>query len=482
MPAQPLFQEKTSIYEHARQGCISRPPRRPRSSERKEALVATNPRDLERFVDSSTFRQGGQNQAGIECPEARRGSRLAAKSSMTATSISWDGLTLDPRPFARFDEHGTLTCGKKPAGSAGVRVIELERHAPGGIFGRPATGPGRMQWTVEQETSRLLAPDNPFKQAARDGGGVAVDRPYFDSALTIVPKVKIVRPPTCISRAGPQGDRALLAPEERREMNDYETKMQAAERVGRKAEHQKTRQANDPGSPHSLHFIMKHRYSEGAIGVDSPFNPASEVYAERRIDREKNETLSCAQAAARRQRLDGIRGNPRPRFGYDPWQHPDLPPDGGIQEGMYGGVDASSEVWGAVKPAKRNGGEHFMQTKVRSGKGSDDQTKLPKGGRPGQGGQTQQYQHCPDGSRASVRSETFRTILGVRQKVPKSDPRVRSQALWDEACGRRSYNIVSGAQLPLPAAKAERPPGRLAHPSQQSLERGRNLQGSLIPA
>lgn len=76
------------------------------------------------------------------------------------------------------------------------------------------------------------------------------------------------------------------------------------------------------------------------------------------------QTLSCAQAAARRQRLDGIRGNPRPRFGYDPWQHPDLPPDGGIQEGIYGGVDASSEVWGAVKPAKRNGGEHFMQTKV----------------------------------------------------------------------------------------------------------------------
>lgn len=44
-------------------------------------------------------------------------------------------------------------------------------------------------------------------------------------------------------RAGPQGDRALLAPEERRDMNDYETKMQTAERVGRKARHQKTRSA-----------------------------------------------------------------------------------------------------------------------------------------------------------------------------------------------------------------------------------------------
>lgn len=37
-----------------------------------------------------------------------------------------------------------------------------------------------------------------------------------------------------------------MAPEERREMNDYETKMQTAERVGRKARHQKTRCAKLP--------------------------------------------------------------------------------------------------------------------------------------------------------------------------------------------------------------------------------------------
>lgn len=46
---------------------------------------------------------------------------------------------------------------------------------------------------------------------------------------------------------------------------------------------------SDTSDMDRLDFIMKHRYSEGAIGVDSPFNPASEVYAERRIDREKNE-------------------------------------------------------------------------------------------------------------------------------------------------------------------------------------------------
>lgn len=43
-------------------------------------------------------------------------------------------------------------------------------------------------------------------------------------------------------RAGPQGDNALLTPEERRQINEYETKMQSAMRLGRKAQHQKTRQ------------------------------------------------------------------------------------------------------------------------------------------------------------------------------------------------------------------------------------------------
>ncbi|CAN0049376.1 unnamed protein product, partial [Choristocarpus tenellus] len=42
-------------------------------------------------------------------------------------------------------------------GNAGKRVVELEGHTRGGIFGRPATVPGRVPWTVEQETSKSFA-------------------------------------------------------------------------------------------------------------------------------------------------------------------------------------------------------------------------------------------------------------------------------------------------------------------------------------
>ena len=50
-------------------------------------------------------------------------------------------------------------------GIAGTRVVELEGHPPGNTFSLPAKGPGRIPWTIEQETARVLAPDNPFRRA-----------------------------------------------------------------------------------------------------------------------------------------------------------------------------------------------------------------------------------------------------------------------------------------------------------------------------
>lgn len=42
-----------------------------------------------------------------------RASRATLATSYDA-SISWDGLAVDPRPFARFDEHNTITLTKRP--------------------------------------------------------------------------------------------------------------------------------------------------------------------------------------------------------------------------------------------------------------------------------------------------------------------------------------------------------------------------------
>ena len=59
-------------------------------------------------------------------------------------------------------------------------------------------------------------------------------------------------------RAGQQGDGALLTPKERRQMNDYEVKMQDATRVARKAWSQKMRWTKD---------IYKHTHTHTQHGI-----------------------------------------------------------------------------------------------------------------------------------------------------------------------------------------------------------------------
>ena len=42
-------------------------------------------------------------------------------------SMSWDGLSVDPRPFSRLDaKPQTQNAALRPSGLAGTRVIELE--------------------------------------------------------------------------------------------------------------------------------------------------------------------------------------------------------------------------------------------------------------------------------------------------------------------------------------------------------------------
>jgi hypothetical protein len=58
----------------------------------------------------------------------------------------------------------------------------------------------------------------------------------------------------------------------------------------------------------------------------------------------------------------------------------------------------------------------------------------------------------------------------------------REQALVNAAHGGKAYNIVTGCTVPaalLPSAP-ERVCAWLGHPSQTTLERGRNMQGSLV--
>lgn len=77
--------------------------------------------------------------------------------------------------------------------------------------------------------------------------------------------------------------------------------------------------------------------------------------------------MGCARAAARRQRLDGIQGNPSLRFGYNPWQHhaPDM---GREEEDVQSGetcIRGQKKARAMEGVRGKNGSQKFLQAKVR---------------------------------------------------------------------------------------------------------------------
>jgi hypothetical protein len=210
---------------------------------------------------------------------------LRGGASTYNASLSWDGMSVDPRPFARFDEHNTVTDARHPAGRAGARVVELEGHGPGGLFGRAATSTGSVPMTVEQEITHCLSTD--AIAAAGSSSHVIMEEPFFNSAQVVVPALQVVLPPAALVAGGPQSDACLLAPKARREINDYESKQQRAARVLRKAQHQQLR----------LQYLLKHHHPNGALQVDSEVNPATEVYRDRAAKRHARESSEAATVA-----------------------------------------------------------------------------------------------------------------------------------------------------------------------------------------
>ena len=86
---------------------------------------AMNPALLDKFLDSYQPQYGsgsvGLSSAGSRALSAGRG------QSLYDPARSWDGLSVDPRPFSRLDTKPLPGCGKHAlsAGMAGHRVVEL---------------------------------------------------------------------------------------------------------------------------------------------------------------------------------------------------------------------------------------------------------------------------------------------------------------------------------------------------------------------
>ncbi|GMI00600.1 hypothetical protein TrLO_g8471 [Triparma laevis f. longispina] len=357
---------------------------------------AIAPQRLNKFIDGSTARS--QHLSVSPMLDAVR------PPSVYDPSISWDGLSVDPRPFSRFDARpmpGAKT-GTHPVGVAGNRVIELDPVNDGSVFTLPTQG----------DKVRPIPPTAAQIDTTVRGGidgfdTVVLDEPSFNNYHLHIPQTRPARTPSALLRGGPQADQTLLTPAERKEIMVFEHKQKAAHKLISKAD----------GSKNRLNALMATKHHTGVTGVDSVRNLNSAVYGElggsiqRKLDRK------AASSMARTAALSRI-GNAEERLGYNPFHHNTtvLPP-------------SSTQVF----QTKNNACKPILNTHER---------------------------------------------LFVDSGLPLNPS--RTQKLRNETLGGKNYNMIQHTLITtLPCSVPFRNNKMQAHPSQASMERGRNMQGFL---
>ena len=362
---------------------------------------AMNPALLDKFLDSYQPQYGsgsvGLSSAGSRALSAGRG------QSLYDPARSWDGLSVDPRPFSRLDTKPLPGCGKHAlsAGMAGHRVVELGPSPEGGAlcFG-PSQYTGTIPLTETQESCARMP-------GSGDAAVVEVSR--FDNNHVVPAEVRLVATPACVPKvfaAGIADDLggALVAPRERVQALNFEVKQQRAAKVLRRAEMQARR----------LTQYMRAHHPNGVLGVDSTANRRSAVYGAHAAEMQDLASYRTHHADRRRGNLSNILVGEQ-RHGYDPFAHDPTP---------------RSDIY-------------FMQQKAC---------------------------HPPY-------ADTNARIFMKRDHAVNKD---RRQHLRDMDIFGKSYDVVTHAKVELfPSSVTERTNKILAHPSQQSEERGRNTQGSL---
>jgi len=258
--------------------------------------VAMDPSILDAYVENRPWNSmtGGSVASG---PSLGRG-----------TFASWDGLSVDPRPFSRLDTKplpGVANPYAASQGMAGAACFEVGPAKEGGALCHkkpPPHAEAEVPLTVEQQLSQRL-PGN--------GDALAQDAPTFINMFARAEEVVRTDTPAAYKAAELSMQKgALITPAQRRAALDFQIKNERARATVKRGELQARR----------LHHLLRDRHPQGALNVDSTANPDSYVYgaAAREIrQRDANHKMSCD---ARRANLTKILCG-ETTHGYDPFQH-----------------------------------------------------------------------------------------------------------------------------------------------------------------
>ena len=348
------------------------------------------------------------------------GTRSVRPQTVYDPSLSWDGLSVHPEAFSK------LNIDPRVAGSmllAGSRVIQTSDELPGGLFAgveEKGKGISTIDPTLQQQDCNYADGSNaPASVAARSGGAVALTFKDQRFENMMVRPVEIGTAPTS------QAVRTTVRPVAGGTGELTRFLLQPAERRAIQAQEQQEKAAREVAKRAELqrrHLVqtLRDRYPRGALAVDGVANQDSEVYGSRAQSQVARRAAAAVHAEGRRERIKVLTLQ-EPRFGHDPFKH-------------------NEEFLGRAETK-------FMQAKAL---------------------------------RPMAPADTHQRLFGATDRKDKPQ---RTQNLREKDLYGKNYNVVSQTAVQhWPSKQPTRHDyGFMSHPSQQSLECQRSVQGAVAP-
>jgi hypothetical protein len=171
---------------------------------------------------------------------------------------SWEGLSEDPRPFARLNPER--------------RVLLLEGHPDNGTVLGEARNSGSnfprtdAQYDADGWNDRggggSGRPESVVNSPGRAENAIALQTQSYHNYKVIAPRNRAVQAPDAMTKVG------LLTPADRRAIMEFEKQNLLAKRVRQQSDLDHSRRVG----------LMACRHPEGCLGLDGPGSAASEAY------------------------------------------------------------------------------------------------------------------------------------------------------------------------------------------------------------
>lgn len=192
---------------------------------------------------------------------------------------SWEGRRDDPKEFTRMEATIMPLQSTRPIVLSGNAVVGLEESTGMEVLNSrlDIKTPPHLPLTQEQRDvgmSKDLSGKIPMvTDATRQGKFVVLDEPLGYKNQDMRPAVfKTIETPKCLLEAGPQCDKKLLTPAQRREIAEFEKRKAAANEIIRTATNNRAE---------TKKIVTGQQFHRGILMVDSSDNENSEIYGEK---------------------------------------------------------------------------------------------------------------------------------------------------------------------------------------------------------